>query len=158
MPLAKQSGGEGIKMKHISQRLTWALMMTGVLVSLAVVTTPVPVHADTCAPIATLPADLVLRYPLDTGANVIASFNDARQQEGCNVSLSIDPAAYDAATPQQQTLMLVNAERQDRGLPTLQLDTTLMSQILMNHLSEMKQYIYCSHASPINQPDDKNVF
>src|SRR5205085_8250134 len=152
MPLAKQSGGEGIKMKHISQRLTWALMMTGVLVSLAVVTTPVPVHADTCAPIATLPADLVLRYPLDTGANVIATFNFARQQEGCNVSLSIDPKAYDAATPQQQALLLVNAERQDRGLGALQLDATLISQISFNHSKEMSQYNYFDHPSPINQP------
>src|SRR3712207_7361002 len=51
------------------------------------------------------------------------------RSEGCQVSLSIDPAAYDAASPEQQTLMLVNAERRERGLPTVQLDTTLISRI-----------------------------
>ncbi|MGZ3640184.1 MAG: CAP domain-containing protein, partial [Ktedonobacterales bacterium] len=115
------------------------------------------VHAAaTCTPQATLPADIPPNGPLDTGANVIATFNHARQQEGCNVSLSIDPAAYDAATPQMQELMLVNAERQDRALGVLQLDTTLMSQIDLNHSSEMVQYNYFAHPSPINQPGGNN--
>jgi uncharacterized protein YkwD len=87
---------------------------------------------------------------------VIATFNNARQQEGCTVSLSIDPTAYDAATPQMQALMVVNAERQDRGLPVLQLDTTLMSQIDLNHSGEMAQYNYQAHPSPINQPGGNN--
>jgi hypothetical protein len=87
---------------------------------------------------------------------VIATFNNARQQEGCTGSLSIDPAVYDAATPQVQELMLVNAERQDRGLPPLQLDTTLLSQIDLNHSSEMVQYNYFAHSSPINQPGGQN--
>ena len=111
---------------------------------------------DTCAPQATLPADIPANGPLDTGANVIATFNNARQQEGCAVPLSIDPAAYDAATPQMQTLMVVNAERQDRGLPALQLDSTLLSQISMNHSKEFVQYNYFAHPSPINQPGGKN--
>jgi uncharacterized protein YkwD len=87
---------------------------------------------------------------------VIAAFNNARQQEGCAVSLSIDPAAYDAATPQMQELMVINAERQDRGLGALQLDTTLLSQIDMNHSKELVQYNYFAHPSPINQPGGKN--
>ena len=87
---------------------------------------------------------------------MIATFNNARQQEGCTVSLSIDPAAYDAATPQMQEWMLVNAERRDRGLRELQLDTTLMSQIDLNHSREMVQYNYFAHNSPINQPGGNN--
>jgi uncharacterized protein YkwD len=143
-------------MKPIFRRLTWLLMLTGVLVPLAVLATPLPVHADTCTPVASPPADVTPSGPLDTGANVIATFNNARQQEGCNVSLSIDPKAYDAATPQRQELLLVNAERQDRGLGALQLDATLLSQIDLNHSSEMVQYNYFAHNSPINQPGGNN--
>jgi uncharacterized protein YkwD len=144
-------------MKPMFQRLTWALMMTGVLVSLAVLATPAPVHADTCTPVASPAANVNdPNAAFDTGAHVITTFNFARQQEGCNVSLGIDPTAYDAATPQQQTLLLVNAERQDRGLPPLQLDTTLISQIAFNHSQERAQYHYDAHESPINQPGGKN--
>jgi uncharacterized protein YkwD len=144
-------------MNPIFRRLTCLLMMTGMIVSFVVLWAPGRVHAAaTCTPQATLPADIPPSGPLDTGANVIATFNNARQQEGCNVSLSIDPAAYDAATPQMQELMLVNAERQDRGLGVLQLDTTLMSQIDLNHSREMVQYNYFAHESPINQPGGNN--
>jgi uncharacterized protein YkwD len=144
-------------MTPIFRRLTCLLMMTGMIVSFVVLAVPGLVHAAaTCTPQATLPADIPPNGPLDTGANVIATFNNARQQEGCNVSLSIDPAAYDAATPQMQELLLVNAERQDRGLGVLQLDTTLMSQIDLNHSSEMVQYNYFDHSSPINQPGGNN--
>ena len=111
---------------------------------------------DTCAPQATLPADIPESGPVDTGANVIATFNNARQQEGCAVPLGIDPAAFDAATPQMQALMVINAERQDRGLGALQLDSTLLSQIDMNHSKEFVQYNYFAHPSPINQPGGKN--
>ena len=110
---------------------------------------------DTCAPQATLPANIPASGTFDTGANVITTFNNARQQEGCAVPLSIDPAAYDAASPQMQELMLINAERQDRGLPALQLDSTLLSQIDMNHSKEFVQYNYFAHPSPINQPGGK---
>ncbi len=109
-----------------------------------------------CTPQATLPADIPANGTFDTGANVIATFNNARQQEGCAAPLSIDPAAYDAATPQMQELMVVNAERQDRGLGALQLDSTLLSQIDMNHSKEFVQYNYFDHPSPINQPGGKN--
>ena len=144
-------------MNPIFRRLTCLLMMTGMIVSFVTLSTPGLVHAAaTCTPQATLPADIPPNGPLDTGANVIATFNNARQQEGCNVSLSIDPAAYDAATPQMQQLLLVNAERQDRGLGVLQLDTTLLSQIDLNHSSEMAQYNYQAHSSPINQPGGNN--
>jgi uncharacterized protein YkwD len=143
-------------MNLMFRRLTCLLLMTALLVSFALLWAPGLVHAATCTPQATLAADIPPNGPLDTGANVIATFNNARQQEGCTVSLSIDPTAYDAATPQMQQLMLVNAERQDRGLGALQLDTTLLSQIDFNHSSEMAQYNYQAHSSPINQPGGKN--
>src|ERR1700693_4247325 len=132
-----------MSMNPIFRRLTGFLLMSVMIGSFVVLWAPGLVHAAApCTPQATLPADIPPSGPLDTGANVIATFNNARQQEGCNVSLSIDPAAYDAATPQMQELMLVNAERQDRGLGALQLDTTLLSQIALNHSSEMAQYGY----------------
>lgn len=120
-------------------------------------TTPTPQvkKHNTCTPQSTLPADIPANGTFDTGANVIATFNNARQQEGCAVSLSIDPTAFDAATPQMQELMVINAERQDRGLGALQLDSTLLSQIDMNHSKEFVQYNYFNHPSPINQPSGK---
>ena len=118
--------------------------------------TPQVKKHDTCTVQTTLPADIPVSGTFDTGANVIATFNNARQQEGCAVPLGIDPAAYDAATPQMQMLMLFNAERQDRGLPALQLDSTLLSQLSMNHSKEFVQYSYFAHPSPINQPGGKN--
>src|SRR5579884_226591 len=146
-----------MNMKRFFQRLVWVLMIAGAFVSLATLSTPASAHADaSCTPNATLPADIPASGPLDTGANVIATFNNARQQEGCNIPLSIDPAAYDAATPQMQEWMLVNAERRDRGLGELQLDTTLLSQIDLNHSQEMVQYSYFDHKSPINEPGGKN--
>jgi uncharacterized protein YkwD len=112
---------------------------------------------DTCTPQATLPADVSdPNAAFDTAAHVIASFNFARQQEGCNVPVTIDPATYDAASSQQQMLLLLNAERQDRGLGALQLDSTLLSQIQLNHGRELFQYNYFTanpHSSPINQPN-----
>ncbi len=144
-------------MNLIFRRLTCLLVMTSMIVSFVVLAAPGVVHAaTTCTPQATLPADIPPSGSLDTGANVIATFDNARQQEGCNVPLSIDPAAYDAATPQMQELLLVNAERQDRGLGVLQLDTTLLSQIDLNHSNEMVQYNYFAHSSPINEPGGKN--
>lgn len=120
-------------------------------------TSTIKKHDTGCTPQSTLPSD-VANPPaaFDTGANVIANFNFARQQEGCTVSLNIDPAAYDAATPQMQMLLLFNAERQDRGLPALQLDSTLLSQISLNHSKEFVQYNYFAHPSAINQPGGKN--
>jgi uncharacterized protein YkwD len=144
-------------MNPLFRRLTWLLMVPLVLVPLTVLTTPAPVHAATCTPVASPSADVNdPNAAFDTGAHVIKTFNFARQQEGCDVSLSIDPAAYDAATPQMQEFMLVNAERQDRGLGALQLDATLLSQIDLNHSSEMVQYNYFAHNSPINEPGGNN--
>jgi len=111
---------------------------------------------DTCNVQTTLPADIPASGAFDTGANVIATFNNARQQEGCAVPLSIDPTAYDAATQQMQMLMIFNAERQDRGLPAVQLDSTLLSQLSLNHSKEFVQYSYFAHPSPINQPGGQN--
>src|SRR6185436_3410628 len=96
--------------------LTQALMI-GALVTVSALATPTPVHGQACPPVAVPPRGNVDDPSLDvfkgafaTGADVIRSFNFARQREGCEVSLSIDPAAYDAASPQQQALMVVNAE------------------------------------------------
>ncbi len=111
---------------------------------------------DTCNPQSTIPADVPANGTFDTGANVITTFNNARQQEGCAVPLGIDPAAFDAASQQMQMLMLFNAERQDRGLAALQLDSTLISQISLNHSKELVQYNYFAHPSPANQPGGQN--
>jgi hypothetical protein len=149
-------------MQPNSQRLSLALTMAGVLVALSGLTIPGPLRAQpqTCDPVASPSADVELpdngHGAFDTGAHVIATFNVARQREGCTVSLSIDATAYDAATPPQQALMLVNAERRDRGLPLLQLDTTVLSQIAHNHSQESAQYGYAGHPSPVNQPGGKN--
>lgn len=139
-------------MNSLFRWMTWLLRIAAVI-AMVVLAARGPAHAQTatCTPQATLPADIPESGPVDTGVNVIATFNNARQREGCNVPLNIDPAAYDAATPQMQELMLINAERQDRGLGLLQLDTTLLSQIDLNHSAEMVQYNYFSHPSPINQ-------
>ena len=61
------------------------------------------------------------------------------------------PADYDSMSPSQQMLWLFNSEREVRGLSDLQLDSTLMSQIALNHSQEMAQYGYFEHSSPINQ-------
>ncbi len=162
----KQSGnGRRIAGKsHLPVTLVLVLLVmflsacgsTGASTSQATSTVQVKKH-NTCTPQGTLPADVTVpNTAFDTGANVIATFSSARQQEGCNVSLNIDPAAYDAATPQAQTLMLLNAERQDRGLGALQLDSILLSQISTNHSKEFAQYNYFAHPSPINQPGGKN--
>jgi len=130
---------------------------TGASTSQATSTSSIKKHDTGCTPQATLPANVgAPPAAFDTGANVITNFNFARQQEGCTVSLNIDPAAYDAATPQMQMLMLFNAERQDRGLPAVQLDSTLLSQIDLNHSKEFVQYNYFAHPSPVNQPGGKN--
>src|SRR5579859_860721 len=106
-------------------------------------TSTIKKHDTGCTPQSTIPANVASPpAAFDSGANVIANFNFARQQEGCTVPLNIDPAAYDAATPQMQMLLLFNAERQDRGLPAVQLDSTLLSQIDLNHSKEMAQYNY----------------
>ena len=70
-------------MNPLFRRLTCLLLMTAMLVSFMVLSAPGLVHAAaTCTPQATLPADIPPSGPLDTGANVIATFNHARQQEG----------------------------------------------------------------------------
>jgi uncharacterized protein YkwD len=120
-------------------------------------TSAIKKHDTGCTPQATIPSNVAdPPAAFDSGANVITNFNFARQQEGCTVSLNIDPTAYDAATPQMQMLLLFNAERQDRGLPALQLDSALLSQVSQNHSKELAQYNYFAHPSPINQPGGKN--
>ncbi len=108
--------------------------------------------AGTCSPVSVPGSQTAPSGAFDTASNVIATYDHARQAEGCSVTLSIDATSFPTASPQMQILMLYNAERRDRGLPTLQLDSALMSQIDLNHSREMAQYNYFAHVSPINQP------
>ncbi|HLW95657.1 MAG TPA: CAP domain-containing protein [Solirubrobacteraceae bacterium] len=78
------------------------------------------------------------------------NFTNARAAEGCATPMLL-PASYDSMTPQQQMLWMFNSEREARGEPDLQLDTTLMSQVALNHSREINTYGYFDHPSPINQ-------
>jgi hypothetical protein len=146
-----------ITMKHLFRKLSCLLVIGGVIAGLGVLAALGPVQAQTCTLNPTLPANVPpAGTGFDTGAHVIATYNYARQQENppCNVSLSIDAAQYDAATPQQQVLLLINAELRDRGVPTVQLDSTLLSRIAYNHAVEENRYNFVNlHQSPINPPN-----
>ncbi len=111
-------------------------------------------YAGSCAPVANNSGNQVAKSGVDTFANIEKSFSDARAAEGCStpLALPISEATWTGYTPQQQVFVLYNAERQDRGLGTLTLDITLMSQIDVNHSQEMNQYGYFAHSSPINNP------
>jgi uncharacterized protein YkwD len=120
---------------------------------------PIAAHASgTCAVVQSPSANVAALNGLSSGADVIAAFDHARQAEGCTVPLSINPTAFDSASPQQQMFMLFNAERVDRGLSALQLDNTLLSRIDANHSNEMAQFNYFNHPSPINHPGSSHVF
>jgi uncharacterized protein YkwD len=93
--------------------------------------------------------------PWNSDQDVQNDFTNARAAEGCNVPLVL-PAGFDGMSAQQQMFSLFNNEREVRGLPDLQLDNSLMSQIALNHSQEMAQYGYFEHESPINQ--GQNVF
>jgi hypothetical protein len=58
---------------------------------------------------------------------------------------------------QQQMLTLFNLEREARGETALKLDSTLLSQIALNHSQEMLQYGYFAHASPINSAGKESL-
>lgn len=113
---------------------------------------PQIVQAAGCAPVASPSANIAPSAGFSTPAAVVASFDHARQAEGCTVALSINQSTFGGLSPQQQMLALFNAERSDRGLGTLQFDPSLLSQIDVNHSREMAQYGYFNHPSPINQP------
>lgn len=85
-----------------------------------------------------------------TDQQIAASFTAARAAEGCATPMVL-PAGYDSMSPQLQMLWLFNSEREARGEPDLQLDSTLMSQVALNHSQEMATYGYFDHPSPINQ-------
>jgi len=134
--------------------MRWSLIVLLVASALAIVPRNAAhaITADACAASVTPTANV--EPPKDTDfsmvANIVAAFNNARQQEKCTTPLSLDATAFQAASPQQQMLILLNAERVDRGLPALQLDTTLLSQIASNHNQEMLDYHYFGHASPLH--------
>ena len=86
-----------------------------------------------------------------TDKQVEEKFTEARKAEGCEMPLVL-PGGWDQMSPQRQYQWLLNAEREVRGVPKLELDTTLIGQIAQNHTREMAQYEYDEHSSPINQP------
>lgn len=110
-----------------------------------------PAQAATCDPTVNPASD----YPTaglvwNSDQAIAANFTAARAAEGCATPMVL-PAGYDAMTPQQQMLWLFNSEREARGESDLQLDSTLMSQVALNHAQEMATYGYFDHPSPINQ-------
>ena len=115
-------------------------------------------YASSCAPLASSSSDQTASNGFGTFGDIEKSFTAARAAEGCGTPLNlaanqgITEAAWSGYSPQQQMFVLYNAERQDRGISLLQLDTTLMSQIDFNHSHEMNQYSYFAHPSPINNP------
>jgi uncharacterized protein YkwD len=87
----------------------------------------------------------------DNDQEIQTNFTNARAAEGCATPMVL-PAGYDTMTPQQQMLTVFNLEREARGESDLQLDSTLMSQVALNHSREIATYGYFDHPSPINQP------
>lgn len=89
-------------------------------------------------------------FPLDWSSDqaIQTNFTNARMREGCPALIL--PAGFAAMSPQEQMLSLFNIERTVRGLPALKLDSTLLSQIALNHNTEMVKYRYFAHSSPIN--------
>jgi len=85
----------------------------------------------------------------DTDQEIQTNFTNARAAEGCATPMVL-PASYDTMTPQQQMLWLFNSEREARGESDLLLDSTLMSQVALNHSKEIVTYGYFDHPSPIN--------
>jgi len=88
---------------------------------------------------------------LASDAELQSAFTKARAAEGCTTPM-VFPAGFDAMSAQQQMLWLFNNEREVRGLAPFKLDSTLMSQIALNHSREMATYGYTNHPSPVNQP------
>jgi uncharacterized protein YkwD len=76
-----------------------------------------------------------------------AIFNTARATQGCPALVL--PATYDGLSYQEKVLWLVNSEREIRAMRPLKLDSTLLSQIALNHSREMASYGYENHNSPI---------
>lgn len=94
-------------------------------------------------------------YPKEGGFggadDVVKAFAWARRQEepAFTKPLPIDPAAYNAADAATQVFMLINAERQDRGLATLERETSMMELLAYGHSREMAQHLYMDHESPL---------
>jgi uncharacterized protein YkwD len=119
---------------------------------------PLPASAAACStadPAANFAGSTLTFEKANPDKVVEENFDKARAAEGCTTPLVL-PAGFDALSPQQQALVLLNAERAARGLGPLSLDPTLMSQVTLNHSQEMAKYGYFAHPSPINQ--GANVF
>ena len=117
----------------------------------AVLSAPAAAQAAcaTTDPAGNAPSPFTLNWSTD--ALIQTNFNNARAQEGCTTQLVL-PANYDALTPAQQEVTVINLEREARGEGDLQLDSTIASQVALNHGLEIAQYGYFDHASPINVP------
>jgi uncharacterized protein YkwD len=135
------------------RRCLIALAATSSMCLVAAAVAPLPARAAACStadPAANFTGS-TLTFEKANPDNVIEeNFNKARAAEGCTTPLVL-PAGFDALSPQQQALFLMNAEREARGLAPLKLDSTLMSQVTLNHSQEMAKYGYFAHPSPINQ-------
>jgi len=121
-----------------------------------VVSQPGVAYAGSCTPLAASSSNQQSSAGFGSFATMEKSFTDARAAEGCSTPLDLTAnqgifaTTWNGYSPQQQMFVLYNAERQDRGLGTLALDSTLMSQIDANHSHEMNQYGYFAHDSPIS--------
>ncbi|MGI5127390.1 CAP domain-containing protein [Pseudonocardia sp. CA-107938] len=87
------------------------------------------------------------------------AFNHARKSEsptwsGATDLTLPDDRVWQATSPEEQALLLVNKERADRGLPALEWDRGLLSRQAANHCREMVQFDYYEHASPLRFEND----
>lgn len=80
-------------------------------------------------------------------ADAIAALNNAHAQEKLP-PLRLPPNYYHLSPPQQQFILL-NIERTDRGLPSLEMDTTL-SQMALGYSRQLANLHFFSHTSPIS--------
>ncbi|MGH2442191.1 MAG: CAP domain-containing protein, partial [Chloroflexota bacterium] len=145
-------------MKRVTTQLLCAALAGGMALWHFTPMNPVPsVLAAGCTVHTTLSSDIAPITSFDTVSNIEANFNHARQTEGCSTLLSL-PSAYGGMSGEQQMYTLFNAERTDRGLGSLRLDPSLLTQIDVNHSHEMEQYNYFNHPSPINHPGASHVF
>src|SRR5262249_50670522 len=86
----------------------------------------------------------------DNAQSIQKNFTDARAAEGCATPMVL-PDGYDSLSPERQMLEVFNSERSARSEPPLLFDSTLISQVALNHSREMVGYSYFDHPSPINQ-------
>jgi hypothetical protein len=133
-----------------SRRIILATVASGLLFGAAFLGGSSGAQAAACDPTINPAADYSWTgLTWDTDQAIAANFTAARAAEGCPTPMVL-PAGFDSMTPQAQMLWLFNNEREARGETDLTLDSTLMSQVALNHSKEMATYGYFEHTSPIN--------